>query len=138
MNDLDIAFNKDRTAVSIIDHNGRTLFQLPCAQLPLIVDNNLSKWIIHLLEKRWVDEHILYRLAMIINEMYPGSSIDWSQTFATVEMCFRQKSLMNSFASTNIVERFYQLFEATRDSSHEINAPITEGLNTRLRQLNLI
>lgn len=46
---------------------------------------NMSEWILDLINKRWADKDSLYRVGRILIQNTVGSKIDWKKTFHAVE-----------------------------------------------------
>jgi hypothetical protein len=45
-----------------------------------------SDWVLHLMNKTWIEKQDLYELAAIIRDECPQADIDWFKTFFVVEM----------------------------------------------------
>ena len=46
---------------------------------------NMSEWILDLMDKRWADKDSIYRVGRILVQNTVGSKIDWKKTFHAVE-----------------------------------------------------
>ncbi len=46
---------------------------------------NMSEWILDLMDKRWADKDSIYRVGRILSHNTKGSKIDWKKTFHAVE-----------------------------------------------------
>ncbi|HET6559684.1 MAG TPA: hypothetical protein VFG54_20330 [Prolixibacteraceae bacterium] len=62
-----------------------------------------SDWILHLMDKTWIEKQDLYELAVIIRDECPRSEIDWFKTFFAVEMQFSMPTQGIPLSCTDMV-----------------------------------
>ena len=62
-----------------------------------------SDWILHLMNKTWIEKQDLYELAVIIRDEFPKSEIDWFKTFFAVEMQYSLPTQGTPLSCTEMV-----------------------------------
>lgn len=70
------------------DDRQSAIYSIAKEELSLtILDSNCenSAWIWQLMSKSWIEEKVLYDLAVVIQNEYPQNSIDWKNTFFPFE-----------------------------------------------------
>ena len=70
------------------DEKSSPIYSIRKAELPHTIKgegDNLSEWIMQLLEKTWITSELLYKVAVVIQSEFLSNDIDWKKTFFTVE-----------------------------------------------------
>lgn len=107
--------------------------------------HKISDWVNQLLQKTWIEYHILYDLARIIQKTIPINSIDWFNTFCIVEKSYYLNHVKNtkelgSTVDTNL-SQFNSLQEAIKRGIEEqndiINNHIAEIVESQLVKYGL-
>jgi hypothetical protein len=78
---------------------------------------NMSEWILDLMDKRWADKDSLYRVGRILIQNTIGSKIDWKKTFHVVE----KMDFIRDFASEIPMQPKYTVNGIRVFSQQEIN-----------------
>jgi len=81
---LKIINEKDGVTIKNI-RNGMEMYEASNYDLEQIDEENLSKMILHLREKSWINTDTLYELAKVIALKFLNIFIDWNKTFFYVE-----------------------------------------------------
>lgn len=61
------------------------IYSFPSRDCTAIMNDDASKWILHLMTKTWIQPDNLYELALIIKKFDTRKEINWLNTFFLVE-----------------------------------------------------
>lgn len=68
-----------------LDDREDPIYSISKDRLLEVNGENVSDWILQLLDKTWIDYDVLYKVAQTIVRLNPDNSIDWQKTFFMVE-----------------------------------------------------
>lgn len=117
----------DNDGISIIGPQGLCVWSMDNHLLRQSLDINgekLSKWILHLEEKNWVDIELLYKIAKYIQDNCSNNEIDWHSTFIGIEkrnyisVAFELKKRLEN-KKNNTTETVVQEFIFGMNDDHE-------------------
>lgn len=78
---------------------------------------NMSEWILDLMDKRWADKDSIYRVGRLLSQNTIGSKIDWKKTFYAVE----KMDFIREVANEMPMKHEYTINEIRIFSQQEIN-----------------
>ncbi|PCI01169.1 MAG: hypothetical protein COB81_07620 [Flavobacteriaceae bacterium] len=106
----------------------------------------ISDWIPHLMLKTWIEKHILYKLATVIQKEFPDNKIDWSVTFFQVEKSQylnhvkKTKHLISSSkkSDTGVEDLFESIEIGVEEQNDFVNSKVSEIVKINLQNNKLI
>ncbi len=138
MNNLEINISGNNL---IISHSGHEYYSIRIDFLDEKSSDNTSEWIMQLMDKTWVSNDLLYRIAQFVDKKHPDNSIDWKATFFIVEKAAFLNSMSGiltekkSTITEELIEQVQLGIKETNDENHKI---IEQIMNKRLMEYDLL
>ena len=117
-----ISLRFDNDTVRIVKKNGSN-YSITVETVVTPLESGLSKSIMHLLGKTWIELEALYKIAEYANSKKPNNDIDWGSTFYSVEKHFYEKSMSDVIPPPrDIIELIIYKQTSAEDIENELRA----------------